>query len=238
MRGRLSVLLAAALTMPLPRVAGAEELATEALLLRARRAVERLGVYHATLTKTERVRGALIGPEVADTWIRERPRAVRMTFLIDGRPARRLLYNETVRSQEMLVREKGVLGLMSVWVGIDGWLVHRTTSHTVREVGFGALLDLVERDLVRGRAQGGHQRSDEPAGQGPGGTSCVVFTAPPGARDLYAARSRLCFDEALGLPLVIEVSDRAGFRERFEWRNVRSQQSPEPRFFLPEALED
>jgi hypothetical protein len=236
MRGRLPLLLAALLVSS-PE-ARAEEAPTEALMLRAHRAVERLGVYRATLTKTERVRGTLIGPEVADTWIREQPRAVRMTFLVGGRPARRLLYNETVRSQEMLVREKGVLGLMSVWVDIDGWLVHRSTGHTVREVGFGALLDLIDRDLARGRAQGGHQRTDEPPGQGPGGTSCVVFIAPPTARDLYATRTRLCFDEALGLPLVIEVSDRAGFLERFEWRNVRPHQNPDPRFFLPEALDD
>jgi hypothetical protein len=237
MRGRLPLLLAAVLAVP-PSAARADEPPTEVLMQRAHRAVERLGVYHATLTKTERVRGTVVGPEVADTWIRERPRAVRMTFLVDGRPGRRLLYNETLRPQEMLVREKGVLGLMSVWVGIDGWLVRRTTSHTVREVGFGALLDLMDRDLARGRAEGGHQRSDEPPGQGPGGTSCVVFTAPPGAQDLHAARTRLCFDDALGLPLLIEVSDRVGFLERFEWRNVRPQQNPEPRLFLPEGLDD
>ena len=207
---------------------------TDTLFAEARRAVGALGVYHATIVKTERVRGKLIGPEVADVWIREVPRAVRMTFLVNEQPARRVLYNETVRARQMLVRERGLLGLMSIWVTIDSWLVRRNTSHTVRDVGFGPLLDLIDHDLTRARPFGGHRRTDELPGQGPAGTSCVVFTAPADTPGLHAARTRLCFDRGLALPLFVEVFDPAGLLERYEWRNVTPRQTVGDSFFLAE----
>jgi hypothetical protein len=203
---------------------------TEALLAESHRSVKALGIYRAIVVKTERVHGKVLGPEVADTWVREQPRAVRMTFIVNGRPGRRVLYNEQVRAGEMLVREKGVLGFMSLWVAIDGWLVHRSTNHSVRQVGFGPLLDLIDRDLAQARRFGGHRRTDESPGQGPGGTSCLVFTAPGGA-PVYAARTRLCFDASSRLPVVVEVFDRAGFLERYEWRNVLPRQSVDAAFF-------
>jgi hypothetical protein len=208
---------------------------TDTVFAEARRAVAALGVYHATIVKTERVRGKLLGPEVADVWIRERPRAVRMTFMVKDVPGRRVLYNETVRAGQMLVRERGLFGMMSIWVAIDSWLVRRNTSHTVRDVGFGPLLDLIDRDVARARPAGGHRRTDEPPGQGPAGTTCVVFTAPPDAPGLYAARTRLCFDRGLGLPVFVEVFDRTGLLERYEWRNVRPRQTVGDSFFLAQG---
>jgi hypothetical protein len=230
---RLPVVMFAAAVAVAPSLAAAAPL--EELLASARHAVAGLGVYRATITKTERVHGKLVGPETAEVWIRETPRAVRMTFLAGGRPGRRLLYNETVRARQMLVREPGVLGFMSVWVDIDGWLVRRSTSHTVREVGFGALLDLIDRDVARARPFGGHRRVEEPPGGGPGGTSCETFLAPPGATDVYATRTRLCFDRALALPMVVEVFDHSGFLERFEWRQVEPHQTVDDRFFTAQG---
>jgi Protein of unknown function (DUF1571) len=206
-----------------------------ALIADARRAVETLGVYHATVVKTERLRGKVVGPETIDTWIREKPLAVRLTVLVDGRPARRILYNETVRGRHLLVRESGLLGFTSMWMAIDSWLVRRASNHTIREVGFGALLDLIDRDIARAGPSGGHRRADEPPGQGPGGTSCLVLTAPPAARNLYAARTRLCFDRVSRLPLLIEVFDGAGFLERYLWHDVRARQTVGDRFFTADG---
>jgi hypothetical protein len=199
--------------------------------------VRELGVYRALVTKTERVRGRVIGPQVAEVLIRERPRALRMTFLDEhGRPGRRLVYNEAVRPSQMMVRESGLLGHLAVWVDIDGWLAHRGSNHTVRDVGFGPLLALIERDRAAALPLGGHVRKDEPPGTGPDGTSCLVFLAPPGARGLYATRSRLCFDRKLHLPVLIEVSDAGGFLERYLWRAVAPHQVVDEQLFSPAAL--
>jgi hypothetical protein len=210
---------------------------TDTVFADVRAAVGKLGVYRALVTKSERVRGKVIGPQTAEVWVRESPRALRMTFLDDnGKPGRRLVYNEQVRAGEMLVREAGLLGHVSVWVDINGWLSRRQSNHGVRDVGFGPLLDLVDRDRAAARAAGGHARLDEPPGAGPDGTSCLIFIAPPGARPLYAARTRLCFQPDSHLPVLIEVQDRGGFLERYLWRQVQPRQSVPANHFTPEGL--
>jgi hypothetical protein len=211
---------------------------TEALFAETRHAVHELGVYRAVVSKTERVRGRVVGPQAAEVLIRERPRALRMTFLDErGRPGRRLVYNELVRPSQMRVRESGLLGhVAAVWVDIDGWLAHRASNHSVRDVGFGPLLDIIDRDRTAARPYGGHRRQDEPSGSGPGGTSCVVFLAPPAARGLYATRTRLCFDARLHLPLLIEVWDGGGFLERYLWQSVAPHQVVSEQLFSPAAL--
>jgi hypothetical protein len=158
-----------------------------------------------------------------------------MTFVANGRPGRRVLYDAALREDKMLVRETGLFGFTSIWVDVGGWLVRRSTNHTVREVGFGPLVELIARDLERGRRFGGHHRADEPPGQGPHGTSCTNFTAPGTARALYATRTRLCFDRTLRLPMVVEVFDQAGLLERYEWRDVVPRLEVDARFFTPEA---
>jgi hypothetical protein len=210
---------------------------TAAVFAGAHQAVRELGVYRALVTKTERVKGRLIGPQTAEVLIREHPRAIRMTFLDErGRPGRRLVYNEAVRPSQMMVRESGLLGHLAVWVDVDGWLAHRASNHTVRDVGFGPLLDLIERDRTAARPLGGHLRKDEPPGAGPEGTSCLVFLMPPGARGLYATRTRLCFDAKLHLPVLVEVWDAAGFLERYQWRAVAPHQVVDERLLSPAAL--
>jgi hypothetical protein len=134
----------------------------------------------------------------------------------------------------MLVRERGLLGFIAVWVTIDGWLVRRNTNHTIRDVGFGALLDLIDRDLERARPVGGHRRTDEAPGAGPGGTTCMTFTAPAAARDLYARRTRLCFDGSR-LPVFVEVFDAQGFLEKYEWHDVAPRQNVGPAFFTADG---
>ena len=207
---------------------------TDTLFAEARAAVGALGVYRATVTKTERVRGTLVGPETSEVWIRESPRALRMTFLdAKGRPGRRLVYNEAVRPGQMLVRESGLLGHFSLWVDLDGWLARRASNHSVRDVGFGPLLDIIDRDRARARTLGGHVRRDEPPGSGPDGSGCLVFVAPPNARTLYATRTRLCFDRALHLPIFVEVFDGQGLLERYRWQHLAPRQTVDDRFFSP-----
>jgi len=129
----------------------------------------------------------------------------------------------------MRVREAGVLGMMSVWIDIDGSLAHRDTNHKVTDLGFGPLLDIIASDLRKAAAYGGHSRHDE--GFDAAGDYCMVFTAPAAAKDVYAQQTRLCIDRKLGLPVRVEVNDRAGFLERYHYTQIRSNQKLEPKLF-------
>ena len=121
--------------------------------------------------------------------------------------------------------ELGKIGA-SLWLDVDGGLAHGDTNHDVTDLGFASLLDLIERDLRKAAPHGGHGRQDE--GFDAAGNYCLTFTAPAGVVGLYAARTRLCTDPRLAVPVQIEVQDGAGFLERYDYAQVRPQQTVDP----------
>lgn len=200
----------------------------EELVRLGREAVARLGAYRARLVKQERVGSQIKPAQTLELTVQPLPRAIRLEYVEGPKSGRRVVWTEN-RPKEMLVREGGVLGLMSVWVDIDGGLAHGDTNHKVTDLGFGPLLDIVAGDLRRAAAYGGHSRRDE--GFDASGRYCMVFTAPAAAKDLYAQQTRLCIDRQLGLPVRIEVNDHAGFLERLEYTRIRPDQKLDPKLF-------
>jgi hypothetical protein len=191
----------------------------EELVAFGREAVRRLGSYRARVTKQERVRGKVLPPQTIEMLVRRSPRALRLEYVAGPKAGRKLIWT-AAQPKQMLVREAGLLGVISVWLDLDGDLARRDTNHAVTELGFGPLLDIMAADLAKATPYGGHQRHDE--GFDPAGRYCIVFVAPPGAAGLYAQRTRLCIDPRLALPVELEVHDRAGFLERYRYTEVRS----------------
>jgi len=190
-----------------------------------REGVRRLGTYRARLTKQERVAGRVRPPQTLEIIVRPAPRALRLEYLEGPKAGRKVLWTAG-RPRQILVREAGILGLASIWLDVDGRLAHGDTNHDVTELGFAPLLDLVERDLRKAAPLGGHRRQDE--GFDAAGNYCLTFTAPPGAAGLYAARTRLCIDPRLAVPVQVEVEDGAGFLERYRYTQVRANQTVDP----------
>jgi uncharacterized protein DUF1571 len=208
----------------MPPAAFAQELrqtSTDELLRLGREGVRRLGTYRARLTKQERVGGRILPWQTLQIVVQPAPGALRLEYVQGPKAGRIVLWNAR-RPAEILVREAGLLGIVSVWLDLDGSLARGDTNHRATDLGFGPLLDLVERDVRGAAAAGGHQRHDD--GFDAAGHYCLTFTAPPGARGLYAEQTRLCIDPQLGLPVDIEVRDRTGFLERFRYTDVRPHQ--------------
>ena len=208
-------------------------IAAGALLSNARARLGEFGVYRARVQKQERVGGRLLEPQVVEATIREHPRALRLHFFAGPSRGRRALYNAALRPAEVLVKEAGLLGLFAVWLPIDSPLTRRDTNHPISNLGFGALLDFLQRDLDAARSAGGHTRHDE--GFDPDGTYCIRFTAPPETRNLYAARTRLCLNLGLGVPVKIDVFDRQGLLELFRYEDVRIRQPEDADLFTAGA---
>jgi len=190
-----------------------------------------LGVYQARVTREERVRGRLHGPDVVEVTVREKPRAVLLDFVAGAHKGRRALYNAELRAREMLAREAGVLGLFSMWLALESSLAHRDTNHSITDVGFGAMMDAMQAEQAKASALGGFNRNDE--GFDARGLFCMLFTAPTGAKGLYAAQLRYCVDGKLGLPMKIEVFDEHGRREYVEYHNLQVRLSVREDFFTP-----
>ncbi len=198
-----------------------------------RKALAGLGVYRARLVKSERVGKRTCGPDVVEITVRENPRAVLVDFVGGQHKGRRALYNVQLRPHEMLARESGILGLFPLWLSLDSGLARRDTNHSIAEVGFGAMMDLMQRDQTNAAAAGGYRRQNE--GFDARGLYCILFSAPPGARNLYAKRLRFCVDGGLGLPLKIEIFDDQGLRERVEYLDLHAHLTLPSDFFTPKG---
>lgn len=203
------------------------------LLSLGRGAMRELGIYSARMRKQERVKGKMLDAQVMAITVRERPQAVRMEVIDGPKKGRKVLYNEELRKGEFRVREAGLLGIKALWLELDSGLAKRDTNHRVTELGFGPILDHLDEDMKKAALAGGHKRQDE--GFDSSGHWCLVFTAPDGAKDLYAYRTRMCLDLVLGLPVQLEVYDRTGLLERVDIGDVRPHLTPPPGFFTLEA---
>jgi hypothetical protein len=203
------------------------------IVVLGRQSLASLGVYQARVIREERVRGHLYGPDVVEVTVRDQPRAVVLAFVAGEHKGRRAFYNAELRSSEMLARESGVLGLFSMWLALDSSIARRYTNHRITEVGFGAMMDVMQSDEDKAAAAGGYRRSDE--GFDARGLYCMFFTAPAGAKGLYATRLRYCVDGMLALPMKIEVFDDKGRSEYVEYQNLQPRLVPGKEFFTPKG---
>lgn len=208
-------------------------LSIEDLIALGKKSLAGLGVYGVRLVKQERVKGRLLDPQTLELVLRDRPLAVRATFVAGPAKGRRLVYNAELRKDELRVREGGFFGLLAVWVNLDSGLTRGDTNHRATDLGFGALLDLISRDLELARPHGGFSRTDE--GFDDRGLFCMRFDAPRGVIGLSGDRTRICIDVALGLPQRTEVYGGAELLERYVFEKVSPRLVVPPNYFTPEA---
>lgn len=206
----------------------------ERLLSIGQAAVRELGTYSVILRKQERVRGKVLEPQVLSIFVREQPFALRMQVIGGPKKGRKVFYDESLRKTEFRVREAGLLGIKALWLSVDSRLARRDTNHRITDLGFGPILRQLGRDIRVAARHGGFTRADQ--GFDEQGRWCVSFVAPPSAAsELYARRTRLCLNPALGLPVKIEVYDAQGFLERAEFTKIKKETALPPGFFTPKA---
>jgi hypothetical protein len=198
-----------------------------------RQSLSGLGVYQARAIREERVQGRLCGPDVVEVTVREKPRAVVLAFVAGEHKGRRALYNVLLRPREMLARESGLLGIFTMWLSFDSSMARRYTNHTIAEVGFGAMIDVMQADQEKAASAGGYRRSDE--GFDGRGLFCMFFEGPAEAKGLYATRLRYCVDSKLALPMKIEVFDERGRREYVEYHDLQARLTVNEEFFTPKG---
>jgi len=205
----------------------------DALVAMGRQGVAALRTYRARLLKQERINGKLVEPQALDITVQADCRAFRIDFVKGPAKGRRVLYNAELRPTELRVKEAGMLGLAgALWIDLDNPMTRRDTNHRASELGFLALLDLIDADMKRAQAGGGHSRRDE--GIGKTGLFGSVYTAPKDLPGLYAVSTRIGFELASSLLMEVEVTDREGLLETYRYESVSSV-SLAPDFFTPKA---
>ncbi len=207
---------------PNARDAAAEALrkaSFDEILARAETSLQQLGAYKVKLSQRERIKGTLRPEHRIQLWVREQPLALRLLFIEGPGKGRRVLYDTSVRSDDLRVHESGFLGLAgALWIGIHNSLVYGDTNHCITDVGLGALLRLMRADRERARPFGGFARTD--LGWTERGRWCLQVDAPPKAPLVYARRALICVDPVSWLPLENSNWDDKGLLETFVFTDL------------------
>lgn len=136
-------------------------------------------------------------PSIMDIRYRDAPRQVYARWLKGGAHAgQEILYDETVRKDEVFGHLGGLLGFATLWSALDGPIVRAQSNHTAREFGLQFIVDTLERDGRAYAAAGRGGRFDEARIVTEDGVRMLRLTwdAPAGPPAFYAKRVRLYFD--------------------------------------------
>jgi hypothetical protein len=168
-----------------------------------RDAVAALSSYRYRLTKQERVGNHLLDAQQIDTYVREKPFAVRMEYLTGPASGRLVVFNTRARPRELRVREAGFASIFGpLWFSIDASEVKADTNHRVTELGVGRLLERLSSELERAKAQGSITIKHE--GWNAERHWCVRYTASSGRSGLI----RVCSDVRTRLLTDLELFDK------------------------------
>jgi hypothetical protein len=195
----------------------------EVLLAVSERAIDALASYTYVMAKQERVQNRLLDEQVIHVSAKERPFAVRLEFLRGPASGRVVLYNRSVNPGQFRVREAGFLRIAGpLWLPLDSPFAKGDSNHAANDAGLGSLVRRLRRELARATLQGGVRVTDE--GWSPAGHYCQLYVMPNGGKGFGSARTRLCTDPALGVPVRVESYDGAGsLTERFVFSDIKRQ---------------
>lgn len=179
-------------------LAMAQAMKPETLVRWLRGEVAKLPEYEYRMRRQERVKDQWQSqPSLMLIRYRHAPRQVYARWLKGGSHAgQEIIYDETVRRDEMYGHLGGLFGFASIWSALDGALAKSQSNHTARELGLQFIVDTVERDGRAHVAAGGTGKFNEAKMVTESGERMLRLTwdAPSGPPTFYAKRVRLFFD--------------------------------------------
>lgn len=125
--------------------------------------VAKLPEYEYRMRRQERVKDQWQSPPALMlVRYRNAPRQVYARWLKGGAHAgQEIIYDETVRRDEMYGHLGGLVSFMTIWSALDGSLAKSQSNHTARELGLQFIVDTVERDRRAHVATGGSGKFNE-----------------------------------------------------------------------------
>jgi Protein of unknown function (DUF1571) len=201
----------------------------DVLLTIAERAVTALGTYTYVMAKQERVKGTLIDEQVVNVSARETPFAVRLDYVRGPSSSRKVLYNSKLKAADFAVHEAGFFSFAGTfWLPLDTPLAKSDSNHSVKEAGLGSLVRRLKKEVEKANAAGGLTTTAE---GWVGRRFCLLYAMPNGGKGFDAAKTRVCTDFAVGVPVLVESFDAENrVTERFAFSDVAPAELPESVF--------
>ncbi|CAJ0714630.1 hypothetical protein LMG6871_01169 [Ralstonia edaphis] len=195
-------------------LAMAQAMKPETLVRWLKAEVARLPEYEYRMRRQERVKDQWQSqPALMLIRYRNAPRQVYARWLKGGAHAgQEIIYDETVRKDEMYGHLGGLVGFVAIWSALDGSLAKSQSNHTARELGLQFIVDSVERDGRAHVAAGGSGKFNEAKMVTEDGERMLRLTwdAPSGPPTFYAKRVRLYFDLKNPWVRIEEAWDESG----------------------------
>ncbi len=179
-------------------LAMAQAMKPETLVRWLKAEVANLPEYEYRMRRQERVKDQWQSqPALMLVRYRHAPRQVYARWLKGGAHAgQEIIYDETVRKDEMYGHLGGLFGFAAIWSALDGQLAKSQSNHTARELGLQFIVESVERDGRAHVAAGKSGKFNEARVVTESGERMLALTwdSPSGPPAFYAKRVRLFFD--------------------------------------------
>jgi outer membrane lipoprotein-sorting protein len=128
---------------------GKEKLDPENWIRDMEEAYAKIDNYTAIFHKQERVSGKLLEEETIFIKFKK-PFKVYMKWIKDPYKGRQILYVENWNENQMKVRERGILGVITVNLDPNSSMANKGNRHPITESGLGHLVKLIEENLRKG----------------------------------------------------------------------------------------
>jgi len=233
--GVLLGLLCAALFMPLTAEADQRERLLP-LLTRMESSSARVRDYTVVFRKQERVDGKLL-PEETTLLKFQKPLKVYMKWIEDPSKGTEALYVDGSNGNKLLVHRGGLLGILTLSLDPRGSLAMTGNRHPITEVGFGYLIDGLQRNITTALRHGELEviRLAEETFRGRSATVVEGRFLARGGRTYYASRMVFHIDTELQLPVGAAFYDETdALFERYSYSDVKLNAGLTPLDFLRE----
>ena len=215
-------LLCAALFMPLKAEADQRERLLS-LMTRMESSYARVRDYTVVFRKQERVEGKLL-PEETTLLKFQKPLKVYMKWIEDPSKGTEALYVDGSNDNKLLVRRGGLLGFPTLSLDPRGSLALTKNRHPITEVGFGYLIDGLQRNIRSALLHGELEviRLAEESFRGRFTIVVEAKFAPRAGRTYHASRMVCHIDTELQLPVGAVFYDEAdALIERYSYSDVK-----------------
>ncbi|MBF8298892.1 MAG: hypothetical protein HW395_1549 [candidate division NC10 bacterium] len=217
----LALLCAALVTPPIAEADQRERLLS--LVTRMESSYARVSDYTAVFRKQERVDGKLLSEET--TLLKfQKPLKVYMKWIEDPSKGTEALYVDGSNGNKLLVHRGGLLGILTLSLDPRGSLAMTRNLHPITEVGFGYLIDGLQRNIRTALLHGELEviRLAEETFKGRFTIVVEAKFAPRAGRTYHASRMVCHIDTELQLPIGAAFYDEAdALIERYSYSDVK-----------------
>ena len=144
----------------------------------------------------------------------DKPRRMYIRWLDDSPHAgQELIYDETKKKDQMYGHFGGLLGVVSIWIDIDGTIAARQSNHKITELGVQYIVETLSKDAATYKRHGLDGRPTEIKRVDDLGLKLVALTFEPPkelADEFYAPRAQVMFDTNGMLPRVVNAWNADG----------------------------